>query len=85
MKDVIVKGNFLKRELKVFLACFIIAFGVNVYSIIAYNTEWLELLTALHIILLLAGLIYIVTGILRTIFWLIILPFRKRKKSEVLG
>jgi len=67
MKDVLISGRRIARELRIFLGCFVLALGLNVYSIIKYQTEWKELLTTLHITLALAVVIYVLLGILRFI------------------
>jgi hypothetical protein len=67
MKDVLISGRRIARELRIFLGCFVLALGLNVYSIVKYQTEWKELLTTLHITLALAVVIYVLLGILRFI------------------
>ena len=65
MKDILISGGRMARELRIFFGCFVFALGLNVYSIIKYKTEWTELLTTLHITLALAIVIYLLLGILR--------------------
>lgn len=80
MKDTLIKATRKKRELWIALVCFLFAFLMNVYSIIRFKTEWSELLTTLHITILLAIFIYILVGIVRLIVWWIMLLFGKKKK-----
>lgn len=65
MKDIILKANLLKRELAILAICFIAAFLLNVYSIIKYNTNWIELATCLHIVIILSFLIYVILAVVR--------------------
>jgi hypothetical protein len=60
MKDLVIKGSVLKRELRIFLGCLCFAVILNIYSIIKYKTDWSELIGQLHIVILLSIFIYIV-------------------------
>ncbi len=61
MKDIIIKGKRLKKEIIIWLICLVIAEGVNLYSIIKYKTNWSELFTQLHYAAALSLLFYLVT------------------------
>ena len=67
MKDIIIKGNRIVKELKYLLICYIIANLVNVYAIVNYNTEWMELLTWQRFIIFIAVIFYAFTVIIRLI------------------
>ncbi|TVQ16122.1 MAG: hypothetical protein EA361_04605 [Bacteroidetes bacterium] len=69
MKDIIIKGNHITRELKVLLYCYILANLVNVYAIVKYNTDWIELITWQRFIILITVIFYIVTVILRLVIF----------------
>ena len=58
MKDITIKGSVLKKELTVWLICFAIANLVNIYAIISRDTQWKELITMMHIVILLSVLFY---------------------------
>jgi hypothetical protein len=73
MKDTIIKGSVKRRELIYFIISLTIAFILNIYSIIRYDTEWIEIFSSLHIVLLLSVIIYVLIGILR----LLIMGIRK--------
>lgn len=77
MKDLRIKGSIVERELFVLLGCTIFAFGVAIYSLIVYNSNWLEFFTSLHYTLLLALVIYAIAGILRLIGIGILRLFKK--------
>lgn len=67
MKDVVIKGLIIKRELWILLGSVILALLLNVYSIAKFNTEWSELYTTFHITLLFGLVIYLIIGIIRLI------------------
>lgn len=78
MKDVLISGRRVAQEFGIFFACFVLALGLNVYSIIKYKTEWKELLTTLHITLALAIVIYVLLGILRFLICGVARLFRRK-------
>ena len=65
MKDTVISSAFKKRELTLILACLVAAVLFNMYSIIKFKTEWKELFTQFHVVLLVAVFFYIVLAILR--------------------
>lgn len=68
MKDINIKAKTIKKELWIFLVSILIAFGMNIYAIIKYNTEWSELISKIHIVILLGLIIYFILLILRGAF-----------------
>ncbi|MCP4726736.1 MAG: hypothetical protein GY863_16965 [bacterium] len=68
MKDIVITRTRLKRELIGFFICIIAAFGLNVYSIIKYDTSWSELFSTSYITLILALIIYVVAGVFRLVY-----------------
>ncbi len=60
MKDILIKGTRIKKEITYWLVSFIIAVVFNIYAIITYNTSWTELISQIHIVFLLSILIYFV-------------------------
>ncbi|MFP4621627.1 MAG: hypothetical protein ACLFM7_09965 [Bacteroidales bacterium] len=69
MKDSIISAKTKKRELNIFIIALIVAFILNIISIIAYNTQWIEVVSSLHYVLLFAIVLYIIQGIVRLIIW----------------
>jgi len=67
MKDIIIPGRRIARELLILVGCIAIALVVNIYAILKYKTEWKELATTLHITIALGVVIYIVLGFLRLV------------------
>lgn len=68
-KDTTITAADKKREIIVLLACFLVAFLLNVVAIFLYKTEWNELYTMLHVVVLLALGIYLLSWIVRGGYW----------------
>lgn len=79
MKDIIIGAKRIKTELLTFLACFIIANLLNLYSIIAYKTAYVELLTQIFYVLLFSVALYIVWTIIRIIIFTSKKLFKSKK------
>lgn len=77
MKDLVIKGKWIKRELLVLIIMFLIALIMNVVGIIKHEGRWMEMLSQLHVVLLLTLVLYLVFGFLRLIIYLLVILFRK--------
>jgi hypothetical protein len=60
-----------KRELIILLVCFLAAYGLNVIGIIRHHSPAKELITQLHVVLLLAVVFYGAVILLRVLYYLI--------------
>lgn len=67
MKDILISSRRIGREISIFIACVVIALGVNVFAIVKYKTEWKELGTTWLITLALAVILYLVLGVVRVV------------------
>ena len=67
MRDTIITAKAKKRELKYFGVSFVIAFLLNILSILIYHTQWKELYTQLWTVLELSVVIYFVLVVIRLI------------------
>jgi len=65
MKDTIITTKTKKRELYLLLLSFILAFLLNIISIVIYHTQWKELLTMFHVTLILTVIIYLIILLIR--------------------
>ena len=86
MKDITLKGKWVKREIIIVALCLIATYLVNIYAIAAQGASWRELYTTWYAILFVAALLYIVTILVRLAvwgLWRLIRPLVCRKKSEV--
>lgn len=69
--DTIITGAMKKRELIIFLICFLGAYILNVIGIIKHHTPARELVTQLHVVLLVALVLYGAVIILRVLYYLV--------------
>jgi len=67
MKDFTISGKRIKTEIKIWLFCFCAALLINIFAVINYKTNWIEIFSQLHIVLLLSILIYLLLGVIRII------------------
>lgn len=80
MKDIIITKNQIKKELIIWLCSLGLAFIINLYAIFKYDTPWIELLTQLHVVLLLSILVFIVIGVVRIVIAYLKLILKSRQK-----
>lgn len=69
MKDTVITAAAKRRELKIWLACFIVAFVVNVAAIIYFVTPWYEIFTQLGYVVVLSVSFYVLTVAARLIWF----------------
>lgn len=67
MQDTVITARAKKRELKFFGISFLIAFLLNILSIILYHTQWKELYTQLGFVIKLSVVIYAGIVVIRLI------------------
>jgi uncharacterized integral membrane protein len=67
MKDLTISKKRIKTEIKVWLVSFCFAVLVNVFAILNYKTNWTEIFSQLHIVLLMSVFIYLLLGVVRII------------------
>ncbi|GET28150.1 hypothetical protein [Prolixibacter sp. SD074] len=77
MSDWIITRQRRRKELIFWGISFIIAFLMNVYSIVRYDTSWSELYSQLHIVLLISFVLYALIGIIRLVISGIVRLIRK--------
>ena len=58
MKDTVISAAVKRRELKIWLVCFIVANVVNWAAIIKYQTPWYEIFTQIGYVVVSSLLIY---------------------------
>jgi hypothetical protein len=71
MKDITIKAKTIKRELWILLVSILIAFGLNIYAIINYETEWSELFGKFQVVILMGIIIYVILIFFRSFFKLL--------------
>ena len=72
MKDIIIPGKVIKKELVILLVSMAAAILLNGYSIIKYKTAWTELFSQLHVVFAVGIIIYLLVLTLRLVYFLIL-------------
>lgn len=82
MKDIKINisGKRQRSEIMIFLVCFVLAFILNIVSIIIYDTSWAEIFTQFLWVISLTLLFYGLTVFFRFLYWGIRILFKKKKK-----
>ena len=70
-KDTVITANNKRREAWILLACFAGAFIFNIVGIIKFQSPAKEIITQLHIVLILSVFFYVLTGTVRFIYYLL--------------
>ena len=60
MKEIVIKGRQIRREIIVWICCVIVLTAWNAYAIVKYGTSWSELLSLWYVILPLSVVLYVV-------------------------
>jgi len=81
MKNIIITPNQLKREFLIWLLCLIAAIGLNIYSIIYYNTSWSELYTHIGYVFAISIVVYLILWVFRGLF-LLVRYFSRKDKTD---
>lgn len=79
-KDSTISAAAKRREVIIFAIAFAIGFIMNVIGIIQHKTPAVELFTQLHVVLLIALLLYGLVAVLR-IFYHLVMQLWNRKKQ----
>ena len=69
MKDIVLSVKRQKTEIKLFCVCIVLAYLMNIVSIIAYGTSWSELWTQLPWMLLITCGFYGLSVVLRLLYY----------------
>lgn len=71
MKDIIITGKRRKKELKILLVCFIVAFLTNIIAIIIYKTTWHEVFSQMGYVVVITLGFYLIVALFRLLVNLI--------------
>lgn len=71
MKDIVIKGRQIRREIIVWICCVAALTAWNAYAIAKYGTSWNELLSLWYVILPLSVLLYMALIPIRYVGWLV--------------
>lgn len=70
-RDTTITATVKKRELIIFLVCFLAAYVLNVIGIIKNHTSARELFTQLHVVFLVSLIFYGAVVILRVLYYMV--------------
>ncbi len=79
MKDIIITGKTVRRELFILLGCFAAAVCINIGAIIGYGRPAAELVTMIGYVLFITVLLYLLLWIVRLLVIAVCALFKKRR------
>ena len=65
MKEIVFTPKRQKKELRIFGLCFLIGFLMNFISIIIYKTPWIEILSQIGYVFVIAVVLYLILAFFR--------------------
>jgi hypothetical protein len=77
MNPIVISPEIIKSEIRFLIVAFVLANLMNIYAIISYETSWIELISSLHILILLSFVLYFLILIARGLFKLVRLLIKK--------
>lgn len=80
MKDIVIKANDIRREAYVFLACFVMAFIINIVAITTFDRPWSELYSQIGYVFFITLGIYFILAIIRIVLFIVLRTLRKTNK-----
>ena len=81
MKDLVIRGQSIRRECRIAAACLLVGILVNVGAILGYHRPWTELFSQLGYVVVLAVILYFLTGAIRLLIHAIYLIIRKLQQK----
>ena len=78
MKDIVIKAADIRRELYFILACFVVAFLINVGAIIGFDRPWSEIFSQIGYVAFITTGIYVLLAMVRVLIYLIFKLFRRK-------
>jgi len=71
MKDIVITGATLRRELRILLGCFIFAVLFDLFSIVKFHRPFTEIFTTIGYEIVIAVVVYLILALIRLIVFLI--------------
>ena len=65
MKEIVFTPKRQKKELRIFGLCFLVGFLMNFISIIIYKTPWIEILSQIGYVFVIAVVLYLILAFFR--------------------
>jgi len=82
MKDIIITGVQVKKELITLLVCFLIGFVANIGAIIYYKTAMTEVVTSIGYVIVSAFVLYFIWSLIRILIALLLSFIKRFSKSK---
>lgn len=82
MKDILITGARVKKELIILLICFFIGFVANIGAIIYYKTAWTEIVTSIGYVVVSAFVLYFIWSLVRILIALVLNPIKRFSKRK---
>ena len=82
MKDIIITGVRVKKELITLLVCFLIGFVANIGAIIYYKTAMTEIVTSIGYVMVSAFVLYFIWSLIRILMALLLSFIKRFSKSK---
>ena len=82
MKDIVITARMVRRELLILAGCFGLAILFDLVAIVQYGRPLVELLTTIGYELVIALVLYLLTLILRGLWWCIKALFTRKPKHH---
>ena len=79
MNDIVISACRIRREGLFAAAAFIVAFAANIYAVIHFERPWIEILSQLGYVVVMAAMIYILLWIPRLLVALVLRILRRRR------
>ena len=77
MKDIVIKGKDVRRELYVWLICFLLACLVNMTAILVYDRPWIEMVSQIGYVFFISVAIYALQAFVRIVIFIALRLFSK--------
>jgi len=82
MKDLIIKGKAIRREIFIWLGCLVAAICLNVFAIIKYSRPATELFSMIGYVVVVSLIIYLILLLIRLIFMFIYWIINNLRKKQ---
>ncbi len=68
MRDIVISGRIVRRELLIAVSCFLLSFCINAGTVIAYVKPWTEIFSQIGYVVVISVVFYAVLMFFRILF-----------------
>lgn len=68
MKDIVISGRIVRREMLIAVSCFLLSFCINAGAVIAYVKPWTEVFSQIGYVVVISVVFYAVLMFFRILF-----------------